>query len=194
MTGKSKVAIGAGVGLVAIGVVAWLAMTSARTAGSIDGGAPRASGATPTSNATNPTTAVAPATVEPTLDSATRLPANVNESNPAAATILHVKVVDIDKKPCTSGRLVGLWSEETTLEFAQTREVRVIESDIAGETTDIVLPVVAASARLSASVEGRPASRTEAIANLRAEEDPKERRGRVERDVTLEVSGGVARP
>jgi RNA polymerase sigma factor (sigma-70 family) len=110
------------------------------------------------------------------------------------ATILHVSVVDADHQPCTSGRLVGFWSEETTADYPQGRDVRLLEADIAGATTDVVLPALAASALISASVEGLPPSRIESIGKLRTEEDPKSRHGRVERDVTLEVAGGVGRP
>jgi RNA polymerase sigma factor (sigma-70 family) len=183
---KAKVAVAAVVMIAAAMTWKELSSTAAR----------RPSDSPATSTISAPATASAPAPVTVTLQHpGDPIRSPISPLAPSSdATVLHVAVVDADHHPRTSGRLTGFWSEETRLESPQTREVRVIEADIAGATTDLVLPAVAASALLSASVDGQPPSPIESIARLRTEEDPKTRHGRVERDVTLVVAGGVERP
>lgn len=138
-----------------------------------------------------------PAVSAPTREAAVvSAPARAG-SSPAEsgdATILHVKVVDAGGQACTGGRLTGFWSEELEEIRPQTRDVHVVESEITGATTDVVLPPAAGAVLISASVPDAAPSRRELVAKLRSEEDPKARHGRVERDVTLTVGGMTASP
>lgn len=137
---------------------------------------------------TTPATPTAPAVREAAPDLAKKEPATATTAGDA--TILHVRVVTTDQRPCTSGHLSGFWSEDRW--GGELR--RSVEEEIAGPVTDLVLPVIASAATLTASVEGMPASgRTHAV-ELRTEEDPKLRHGRIEKSVTIVVGGHESSP
>jgi hypothetical protein len=143
----------------------------------------------------------AAAPVEATPDATTA------SSNPSAAgdgvaprashrgVVLHVRVVDGAHRPLTSGRLVGLWSEDADQPFApQTRDVHHFELAIAGTTTEVALPGLAGSALLAASVERHPPSVGVPVFRLSEHAESPTPDGTVERDVEIAVDGGVASP
>jgi hypothetical protein len=110
-------------------------------------------------------------------------------------TLLHVRVVDGAHRPLTSGRLIGLWSEDADQPFSpQTRDVHHFELAIAGATTDVALPGLAASALLAASVERQPPSIGVPVFRLHGNPGEPPPDGTVERDVEIGVDSGVASP
>jgi hypothetical protein len=106
-------------------------------------------------------------------------------------TVLHVQVVNTAGAAITQGHLECGWQGEWRASNPDTGRV---DAELAGSVTDIVLPLIAESCKLTASAAGYPPASTRVFGFRRPKQDAAPLPGRVDHDVRIVLGAPTEGP